>query len=241
MAPTTTRALVLKAFPYGESSRILRLLTPDHGVRSAIAKGAAGPRSRFGAALEPFTEAEAILYLREGRDLHTLSSFEVLRSRQALGRDLHAFAGASLLAEIILVSATEQADAGFFDGISEHLDRLGAAAGEQVEAEVFAAIWSLMAALGLRPETAACVTCGRRLEEEESCRFDLEGGGTACMECRPRGRPVPPGARRELVAFCEGRAPFVAHLPLQRALMRAYLEAHLGNEHPLRSLALLPA
>jgi DNA repair protein RecO (recombination protein O) len=241
MAPVTTRALVLKAFPYGESSRILRLLTPEHGVRSAIAKGASGPRSRFGAALEPFTEGEAILHLREGRDLHTLSSFEVLRSRQALGRDLHAFAGASLVAEIVLISATEEANPQIFEAIGEHLDRLAASPPDGVEPAVFSAVWSLLAALGLKPETALCVTCGRRLAPDESCRFDLEGGGTACMECRPRGRPVAPAARRELVEFCAGRAPATVHLPLHRALMRAYLQSHLGHEHPLRSLALLPA
>lgn len=241
MPPITTRALVLKAFPYGESSRILRLLTPEHGVRSAIAKGAAGPRSRFGAALEPFTEGEAILYLREGRDLHTLSSFEVLRSRQALGRDLHAFAGASLLAELILLSATEEANPDLFAAISSHFDRLAVATAETVEAEVFAAVWSLVTALGLRPETTACVSCGRRLAADETCRFDLEGGGTACLECRPRGRPVDPVARAELAGFCEGRAAAVRHPPLHRALMRAYLEVHLGHDHPLRSLALLPS
>jgi DNA repair protein RecO (recombination protein O) len=239
--PVTTRALVLKAFRYGESSRILRLLTPAYGVRSAIAKGAAGPRSRFGAALEPFTEGEAVLYLKEGRDLHTLTSFEAVRSRQALGRDLTAFAGASLLSELLLISATEETDPALFDAISEHLDRLAAASPDEVEGEMFAAVWSLVASIGLRPQTGTCVSCGRLLAPDESCRMDVESGGAACLECRPRGRLVPSEAREELAAYCDGRVPPSRHLKLQRALLRAYLEAHFGQERPLRSLALLPS
>ncbi len=40
MAVVSTPAIVLHAFRYGESSKIVRLVTPGHGVLSAIAKGA---------------------------------------------------------------------------------------------------------------------------------------------------------------------------------------------------------
>ena len=40
MSVTATDAIVLQCFPYGDTSRIVRLLTRDAGVHSAIAKGA---------------------------------------------------------------------------------------------------------------------------------------------------------------------------------------------------------
>ena len=49
------RALILQAYPYGETSRILKLLCESHGLRTVIAKGARRPKSRFGGLLEPFT------------------------------------------------------------------------------------------------------------------------------------------------------------------------------------------
>ena len=88
---------------------MLRLFTLEHGVRSVMAKGALRPKSRYGGVLEPFTEGTATFYLKEGRDLHTLSGFDLLRSRQALGRSLVGFAGASLLAEIVMRTGTEEA------------------------------------------------------------------------------------------------------------------------------------
>ena len=47
MAVISTSAIVLHTFPYGESSKIVRLATLDHGVLSAIAKGAQREKSRF--------------------------------------------------------------------------------------------------------------------------------------------------------------------------------------------------
>src|SRR5688572_23870382 len=106
MAVTATEAIVLQAFPYGDTSRIVRLLTREAGVQSAIAKGALRPRSRF-AVLEPFAQGSASLHIRATRDLQTLSAFELARVRQGLGRDLLRFGGASLIAELVMRTASE--------------------------------------------------------------------------------------------------------------------------------------
>src|SRR5687767_5106212 len=95
-------AIILQAFPYSDTSKILRLLTREHGLQSVIAKGAFRPKSRFGGVLEPFTDGIASFMLREVRDLHTLTGFELLRSRQAMGTHLVRFGGASLIAELVL-------------------------------------------------------------------------------------------------------------------------------------------
>ena len=47
----STQAIILSTLRYGETSKIVRLATREHGVQRAIAKGASRPRSRFGAAL----------------------------------------------------------------------------------------------------------------------------------------------------------------------------------------------
>jgi len=52
MTLVVTEAIVLHAFDYLESSRILKLVTRDAGVRSVLARGAKRSRRRFGAALD---------------------------------------------------------------------------------------------------------------------------------------------------------------------------------------------
>src|SRR2546425_1041336 len=49
MALVTTPAVVLRTYPYSETSKIVRLATRDLGVQSAIAKGVLRPKSRFAA------------------------------------------------------------------------------------------------------------------------------------------------------------------------------------------------
>src|ERR687883_499648 len=83
-----TDAVVLHAFDYLESSRILRLATREAGVQSVLAKGARRSRARFGTALDLFAQGLAQLYVKPGRELQTLAEFDVTRARPELAADL---------------------------------------------------------------------------------------------------------------------------------------------------------
>src|SRR5690242_7735522 len=102
MPLVSSEAIVLHVFDYSETSRILRLATRDAGIVSVLARGARRAKSRFGSALDLFAQGVAQLYLKDGRDLQTMSAFDVTRARPALGTDLGRFAGASVIAELVL-------------------------------------------------------------------------------------------------------------------------------------------
>ena len=67
-----TDAVVLRSFDYSETSRIVRLLTRQHGVIGVLARGARRPTSAFGSALQPMAYVQAVYYYRAGRGLQTL-------------------------------------------------------------------------------------------------------------------------------------------------------------------------
>lgn len=72
MKTERTRAIVLRRTNYGESDRILQLITPL-GKRSAMARGVRKPRSKLAGGVELLAESE--LLLRPGKgDLMILSS-----------------------------------------------------------------------------------------------------------------------------------------------------------------------
>ncbi len=241
MPLVTTRALVLQAFAYSDTSKVLRLFTREHGLRSAIAKGALRPKSRYGGVLEPFTEGDATFYLKDGRELQTLGGFDLVRSRQSLGRDLAAFAGASLLVELLLRYSTEEPHPALFVAATRALDTIAA---EQqpahIEARVLAAAWQIVSLLGYRPETAVCVGCGSEFGADEAARFDAQAGGIACVVCRPGGRTLDPQSRTELARMVDGTAvhPPFARRSLQRDLLQAFRAVHPIPDRPLRSLEL---
>lgn len=240
MSLVDDRALILQGFPYSDTSKILKLLCEHHGVRTVIAKGAMRPRGRFGGLLEPFTEGQVQFRLKEGRDMHTLSGFDLVRSRQALGRDLVAFAGASLLAEVALRFGTAEPDPELFHLLVREMNRLAAATPEEVPAAALAGIWQLISLLGYEPRLDACVGCGQEIAPNEPSRFDVEAGGVTCTSCRPGGRVVSAETRHELEAMCVGESAGteLSDWSVHRALLRAFVGTHLTQEHPLRSLEL---
>src|ERR1051325_9826949 len=109
MSLVVTEAIVLHAFDYLESSRILRMVTRDAGVRSVLARGARRSRTRFGTALDLYAQGTAELHVKPGRELDTLASFDVARARPQLAAQLTRFVGASAIAELTLRFARDAA------------------------------------------------------------------------------------------------------------------------------------
>lgn len=83
-----TDAVVLRSTDYGETSRIVNLFTRDHGRLGVMARGARSPKSRFGATLEPMSWIQAVIHMRPGRDLQTLSEASHVEVFSNIGRSL---------------------------------------------------------------------------------------------------------------------------------------------------------
>lgn len=235
----TTRTVVLQTYPFSDTSKILRLMTLDRGPRSAIAKGARRPKSRFGGLIEPFAEGYATLYLKEGRDLHTLSDFDLIRERQDLGVDLPRFAGASVLCELVMRLAPEHRDDRLFGALVRGLDSLVDAAPGRAGAVALREIWRLVGVLGFAPELARCAGCGRAVEDGDVARFDHAAGGLRCTACGGEGVRLEPEELRTLRRLATGdRVPDGANAR-QRRLLTDFIRYHLAEGTRLRSLAFL--
>ncbi len=96
-----TDAVVLRAFDYGETSRIATVLTRRHGVIGLLAKGARRPRSRYGAALRAGAHLEVVYYFREGRGLQTLTEASHIARFPGIAEDLERLTLAHRLLEIV--------------------------------------------------------------------------------------------------------------------------------------------
>ncbi len=229
-----TAAIVLHAFDYRETSRIVRLATRDAGVVSAIAKGAKRPKSRFGQGLDLFTSGSVQLVMHSSRDLHTLAGFDASRARPALAQSLQRFGAAAALAELCLRFGTE-ATAGVHDALAAGFDRLGAAGDDEVPATTMAAAWRIVGELGFAPSLESCALCHRPLQPDEDVRFAHRSGGAVCQGCRsvvPGARALPASARQTLIAWIEGHERALPDSPTARAhqrLLREFLEEHLGE------------
>jgi DNA repair protein RecO (recombination protein O) len=239
MTVVVTEAIVLHAFDYLESSRIVRLLTRDAGVRSVLARGARSSRKRFGAALDLFAQGSAELHTKPGRDLDTLSAFDVTRSRAGLGGRLERFAGAGAIAELTLRFGHDAADAGLFDAVSGALDSLMEAPGERARDLTLAGGWRILLELGVAPTIDACAECHADIDAGLPATFSHPAGGVLCVRCSHLargGRSLPPGARAALRAWLTGGAHPIADRQEARAhqrLLREFVREHLADDRPL--------
>jgi DNA repair protein RecO (recombination protein O) len=234
----TTRCVVLQTYRYSDTSKILRLMTREHGPRSAIARGALRPKSRISGVLEPFAEGDATLYLKAGRDLHALSDFELLRERQSLGTDLRRFAGASVLCELVLRLAPEHPDPGLYRALVAGLNALVDAPAAEVVGTAVSRIWALVSVLGFAPTLDACVVCGRPIARGAGARFDHREGGLRCLHCPPAGTTLDPAATEELRLLVSGAAPDDVS-GRQAGLLRDFVRYHAAEGYQIRSLDFL--
>jgi DNA repair protein RecO (recombination protein O) len=240
MPIVTDAALILQVYPYSETSKILRLLTRGHGLRSAMARGALRPKSRYGGVLEPFTQGVATIFVKDNRELQTLSGFDLERSRQRLGDDLVRFASASLLAEVVLLAGAEVSEPALYDGVIAWLDRIETSDPTEVEGNAVTAAWTLVGALGFAPDLERCIRCGRDPAADEETRFDYTAGGVLCNACAGgAGVALPPHARFALATMGRGEVVELDRYTAYWTLLDRFLTYHVTEGRSLRSLAFL--
>jgi DNA repair protein RecO (recombination protein O) len=244
MSLVVTDAIVLHAFNYLESSRVLRLATREHGVQSVLAKGARRSQRRFGSAVDLFAEGQAQYYAKTGRDLHTLGSFDVVRARMALGAELERFAAAGALAELVLRFARDESEPGWYATLVGALDALGAAPSGAAAETGVAGAWQLIAALGFAPTVDDCASCHDPVDPDRPARFSQPAGGTLCDRCGRRagtGRVLPAEARGALRGWLvapdlrPAMEQDAASVRAHQRLLREFLREHLMDGRPLQA------
>ena len=237
MALSTTRAVILQTYRYSDTSKILRLMTVERGPCSAVARGALRPKSRYGGMLEPFVEGEATLYLKQNRELHTLSSFDLVRERRDIGHSLELYTVACVLCELVMRLAPQHRDNDLYRTLVSGLDHLHRCAQRGEEEGGLEHIWALVSTLGFRPELDHCVACGRKIENEPA-RFDFVAGGLSCSNCGPGGRGLESAELRVLRSLAAGKPAMRSH-GRQGQWLADFIHYHMSEGTTLRSLRFL--
>jgi DNA repair protein RecO (recombination protein O) len=167
---------------YGETSRIVRLLTREAGLVSAIAKGALRPKSRFGAALQLLSEGQAHLIAARTGDLHTLAAFDLSATHGGLAADLRRFVAASALAELAVRFVPPIPNPSLYEEVRGSVALLELAPADAVEVVALRALWGVIVDLGLGPSLDQCARDGVPIPEGPAS-FSVADGGFLCASC----------------------------------------------------------
>jgi DNA repair protein RecO (recombination protein O) len=185
-----TSAFVLRTRPFGESDRIVTLITEQHGKVAGIAKGAKNSRRRFGGTLEPFVRVRVVFRQRPHTELAFLLRCELLGVLRAFTRDLDRFAAGSYVLELTdrMVLAHEPGRE-VYRLVSEALALLDG--GAPIEPVLRGFELHLLAATGYAPALDRCRACGAAADGAP-VYLALERGGLVCRRCIRPGEPVRP-------------------------------------------------
>ena len=242
-----TNGVVLRTRRMGETSKLVTLYTEDHGKLKVTAKGARKPRSRHGAALELFNEVQAVCYLRDERELQTLSDCDVVRGHVRLLADLARMAYASAACELVDALTIEgEANTRLYRCVTGVLGALDEVAEEQLEPVFWYYELRVAAALGYRPELTRCVSCRTELVGPWLWFSAAQGGGI-CPACGPEGGIRMAGQSLRLLAQLQAirtySAGIIPALPQRaaeiRTALRSFLEFYGGFRGRLRALEFL--
>ncbi len=242
MSILSTPAILLRSYPYSETSLTLRFYSESNGVLAAIARGVRKAGGRRGGALASFSEGVLDVQYKENRDLQTFRDFSPTNARRGIATDPRRLAAASVLAELILRHAESEANPALFADLGLGLDAMETAEKSLLVPTLLAHLWPLIGSLGFAPLVGECVECGRKFREDELGRFDFGAGGLRCPECThdhqgPRLGPVARSQLRDLLAGSvrEDLTRPATHL----RLASDFITYHISGGTPLRSMAVL--
>ncbi len=185
-------ALILRRFPFGETSLVVHAATRSHGTVHLLAKGAYRPTSRYYAALDLFDTLEMDWQETAGRDLNNLHGATIAIRRHRLSHDLDRYRAALTVLELADLGSQEgPANAELFALSSTALDRLllpGVAERALVEFEL-----AFLHNLGLAPALLECATCAgpapaAGVQGTRRVAFSAQGGGRLCARCADEAR-----------------------------------------------------
>jgi DNA repair protein RecO (recombination protein O) len=177
-----TDAIVLRTVDFAETSQVVHLGTPDHGLVPAIAKGAHAPKGPFQGGLSLATLGEASLLARAGAELELLRSFKMTDGFRGLREDLDRFAaGEHVIGLLRSFMRPALANPALFLAGVVALRAVSHAPRTAVPVWVVVFEARALDACGHRPHLGSCVGCGGAPEGD--LRFDPSLGGVAHARC----------------------------------------------------------
>jgi DNA repair protein RecO (recombination protein O) len=211
MALVNTDAIILRTYNLAEADRIAVCLTRSAGLVRAVAKGARRMKSRFGAALEPFTLIRLAFYERENRDLVSISSAEILKSHFNLAAEVEVSEVLAYIGELVAEFAPpHEANEKLFRMVTACVEALETSPASSRLVLRYFEVWLLRLA-GLFPDVRSCAECGGQLSENDPACLDVEVN-PHCQRCSrgPATRLLPETQRTVMATQRLGPADFAA-------------------------------
>lgn len=235
----TADAIVLRRYPYRETSVIVTCLTDRCGKVKGLVKGLRTQPSRQRSAMEPFTVNRIVFYDAQGSQLHLISQCDLLASLSELQRDLETARCAAFCVDLTdAVVPLEEPQPAVYQLLRDTLERLAlGGVGHSTLRTHF--IVRLLRLAGFQPQLDQCTGCSAPLHREAA--WSARQGGLLCLRCLhedPQAEPVPPPLLDALAALSQAEQPMAVEAALLEQITQRLEEfLHWRLDHHLRTMS----
>jgi len=181
MISEATEALVIKTVPYANTSLIVTFYTEKYGRLTVMARGARRREKTIEGTIDLLTLGEAVFYLKKGRGMVTLKSYEPYENFSGIRSSLRRFYAADALVEYLLEGVADyQSEPELFVLSVAALDGMES---EHPESVLAAYLVQALKISGILPSQKECSACGRALPQKQPILFSTLRGGFYCGDC----------------------------------------------------------
>ncbi len=174
-------ALVLRRYPFRETSVIVSCLTAEFGKIKGLVKGIRGPRSRYRSAMEAITRNRIVFYDTRASQLHLITQCELLDPLSRIQEDLETAQLAAFFVDLTeTVVPLEDPQPRIYRLLRDALERLaiGNADRRQLRVRV---VLRLLRLAGFEPQVDSCTGCASRIAADGF--WSARQGGLLCRRC----------------------------------------------------------
>lgn len=177
----SAEAIVLRQYPFRETSVTVSCLTETFGKLKGLVKGLRAQPNRYRSAMEPLTINRIVFYDTLSSQLHLISQCELLAPLTELQRDVETMRAASCCIELVehLVPLEEPQPA-IYRLLKQTLEHLTVAGEDDLGVRLHFIV-RLLRLVGFQPHLDACTGCGTTAQPPGY--WSAQQGGLLCPGC----------------------------------------------------------
>lgn len=177
----TAEAIVLRRYPFRETSITLSCLTDQFGKLKGLIKGIRTQPNRYRSAMEPMTVNRIVFYDTRTSQLHLISQCELLKPLPELQRDLETARLAALFVDLVdTVVPLNDPQPMVYRLLKQTLEHL-ALGGTDAQTVRIHFIVRLLRLIGFQPQLDHCTSCNTEIRA--TGYWSARQGGLLCERC----------------------------------------------------------
>ncbi|MDD5660069.1 MAG: DNA repair protein RecO [Actinomycetota bacterium] len=191
MATYKAKSIVLKSYRLGEVDKIIKLFSIEHGMISAVAKGAYNFKSRFSGRLELYNVIDC--EMSEGKNLDIVSQAEIIEVFNNISSDFYKFGVSQSISEIILKTQSEKSPSEIIFHllyvVLRQINKCNPQDNTTCKKTLLFFIARFLKIMGYVPLFDSCSICGSKLDDKKAVSdtgnliFSISYGGMICKTC----------------------------------------------------------